>query len=49
MHWDEKSIIFINENESTYNQSRDRPLLLEPDPGIVFFVLQLLCVNSPLA
>jgi hypothetical protein len=36
MHWDGKSILLLFKNESTYNQSRDRPLLLDPDPGLLF-------------
>jgi hypothetical protein len=44
----EKYSFYYFQNESTYNQSRDRPPLLDPDPGLLlFFVLQLICVNSP--
>jgi hypothetical protein len=44
----EKYSSYYFQNESTYNQSRDWPPLLDPDPGfLLFFVLQLLCVNSP--
>jgi hypothetical protein len=37
MHWDGKSILLLFQNESTYNQSRDRPPLLDPDPGLLLF------------
>jgi hypothetical protein len=32
-----KVFFYYFQNESTYNQSRDRPPLLDPDPGLLLF------------
>ena len=43
-----KVFIYYSQDESTYNNDRDRPLLLDPDSGLLlFFVLQMLYLNSP--
>jgi hypothetical protein len=49
MHWDEKSILFIIESESTYKKAETDHRSLNLILGSSSSVLQLLCVKSPLA
>ena len=49
MHWDGKNILFITESESTYNKDETDHHSLNLILGSSSFVLQLLCVKSPLA